>query len=119
MSTRDIIQRYLDGLNKKEGWESLISEQMTFNGPGTRSKGKAAYVEAMKALLRAVKSAQVNRLIIEADSACVISHYELVSPKGSRAGFDIAEIFVIKDEKIESSSVYFHIAAFRIFLAEG
>src|SRR5260221_1990009 len=103
MTTANIIQRYFDGLNQKRGWESLISDEMTFVGPGTQTKGKADYVEATNRFLQVVKSVQMSKTIIDGNDACVVSHYELVSPKGNTASTDVAEIFFVRDEKIESS----------------
>ena len=56
---------------------------------------------------------------MEGEKACVIVHYELMSPKGNSASSDVAEILVVKDGKIGSSTIYFDTAAFANFMAQG
>jgi ketosteroid isomerase-like protein len=56
---------------------------------------------------------------MEGEKACVIVHYELLSPKGNRASSDVAEILRVKDGKIYSSTIYFDTVAFNNFMAQG
>lgn len=119
MTTKETVHRYYDGLNQKAGWESVIADNMIFTGPKTKTQGKDAYIQATNGFLRVVRSVQISNLIIDGNNASVIAHYELVSPKGNTTGSDIAEVFVIKDGKIESSSIFFDTTAFREFMAQG
>jgi ketosteroid isomerase-like protein len=119
-TTQETIKSYYDGIKRKAGWQDLVSDGIVFAGTGVKaSKGKAAYVEGTNQFLRAVKDSQVRETIVEGERACVIMHYDLLSPKGNRASSDVAEVLTVKDGKIESSTIYFDTAAFGAFMAQG
>lgn len=118
MSARETVWKYYDGLAQKSGWQSLISDEMTFGGTGVKSaKGKDAYIQTTNNFLRSVKTCKVKEMIVEGDRACTIVTYDMVSPKGSSAISDIAEVMSVKNEKIDSSVIFFDTAAFRDFMA--
>lgn|SRR5260221_9301410 len=119
MTTKETIETYYNGLNQKKGWESVIADNMVFNGPKTKTKGKDAYVQATIGFLQVVQAVQINNLIIDGERACAIAHYGLLSPKGNTSNCDIAEVFSVKNGKIESSAIFFDTAAFREFMVQG
>jgi ketosteroid isomerase-like protein len=120
MTTKEIIQKYYDGIARKDGWQNVISDDVTFGGTGVKStQGKDAYIEATSNFLRAVKTSKVKDMIIDGDKACAVVHYELASPKGNSAGLDVAELLSVKHGKIDSSTIFFDTAAFRAFMAQG
>ena len=118
MQTKEIIERYYDGIAQKKGWESLISEEIAFSGAGPKTTGKSAYIEGTSRFLRAVKTSKVVTLIIEGDKACAVVRYELVSPKGKEISSEVAEILSVQDGKINSSSIFFDTAGFKEFMAQ-
>ena len=119
-TTRETITRYYEGIKQKDGWQAFVSDHITFDGTGVKStKGKDAYVESTSQFLRVVKTSQVKEMIVEGERACVLMHYELMSPKGNNASSDVAEILLEKDGKIDSSTIYFDTAAFNNFMAQG
>lgn len=117
MTTEGTIRQYYEGLNKKEGWQSVIADQMAFNGPKTKTNNKDGYIEATNGFLRTVRSVTITRLFTDGNNACAIAHYDTLSPKGNQGSIDIAEIFTVDGGRITSSSIYFDTAAFREFLA--
>lgn len=118
-STKETITKYYNDLKKKEGWQSVISDDMTFTQMGSyTSKGKAAYVEVTERFLRAVTDENVKESIIDGDKACVIVAYDLRSPKGNTSTKDVVEILSVKDGKIASSTIFFDTADFRAFMAQ-
>ena len=118
MQTKEIIERYYDGIAQKKGWESEISEGIAFSGAGPKTTGKAAYIEGTSRFLRAVKTSKVVILIIEGNKACAVVRYELVSPKGKEMSSEVAEILSVGDGKINSSSIFFDTAGFKEFMAQ-
>lgn len=119
-TTQETVQSYYEGIKRKDGWQDFVSDSILFDGTGVKAtKGKEAYIQVTSQFLRAVKSSQVREMIIEAERACVIVHYELISPKGNSATSDVAEILLVKDGKIDSSTIYFDTAAFNAFMANG
>ncbi len=117
MTTKDTVQRYYDGVTRKDGWQSVISDSMSFAQPGASTKGKDAYVEVTARFLQKVKSSKVKELVIDGDKAYALVDYEVVSPRGDTRWFYVAEILSVKDDKIGSSTILFDTAAFKAFLA--
>jgi ketosteroid isomerase-like protein len=119
-TTLETIKGYYDDIQRKSGWQAFVSDDIEFSGTGVKAtSGKQAFVESNDQFLRAVKTSQVKEMIVEGEKACVIVHYELQSPKGNRASSDVAEILVVKDGKINSSTIYFDTVAFNNFMAQG
>src|SRR4029079_6039147 len=51
MTTRETIERYLDALEKKQGWELLFADDMAFTSyvsPVKQVNGRDAYLQATK-----------------------------------------------------------------------
>ena len=119
MTTKEIIKRYYDGIAHKDGWQSIISDEITFTGAGPSTKGKDAYITATTRFLGSVKGSSITDLIIEGNKACALVNYELLSPKGNTANCVVAEILKVNEDKITASTIFFDTAAFRNFIAQG
>jgi ketosteroid isomerase-like protein len=116
MTTKDTIQSYFTKLERKNGWESLLGDDMeftSFTSPIKRVKGKDAYLQATKRFFSMIRSVQVRELIVDGDQACVLTRYDLQPPNGGPAfGSDVAEIFAVRNGKIDSLGIYFDSAPF-------
>jgi ketosteroid isomerase-like protein len=115
MTTRETVQGYFNSLEQRNGWESFLSDEMTFTSftsPVKQLKGKSAYLEATKRFYSTVASVQVREMIVDGEKACVLTRYELQPPKGDRFVSDVAELFAVKNGKIDSFSIYFDSAPF-------
>ena len=117
MTTKETVQRYYDGVARKEGWQSVISESIAFASPNQNTQGKDAYVQGTARFLQNVKAAKVRELIIEGEKAYALVDYEMVSPKSQTRWFNVAEILSVKNEKINSSTILFDTTAFKAFMA--
>jgi len=110
MSTRDTIQGYFNGLERREGWESFLSDDMTFTSftsPIKRVVGKAAYLEATKRFYSMIASLEVRGLLVDGSKGCALTRYELQPPGRPAFGSDVAEVFGVRDSKIVSFDIYF------------
>ncbi|HUI30584.1 MAG TPA: nuclear transport factor 2 family protein [Candidatus Acidoferrales bacterium] len=110
MSTRETILNYFKELEHKGKWESFLAEDLIFTSlvtPIKRVTGKAAYLESTRRFFSMISSVEVRDIIVEADKACALTRYELQPPKGSNFTSDVAEIFKVRDDKIDSLSIYF------------
>ncbi len=115
MTTKDTIQSYFAALKEKKRWESFLSDDVvftSFTSPVKQVPGKGAFLEAAKRFYSSIVSAEVKELFVEGEKACALTHYELRSPKGDVFTSDVAEIFVVKNGKIVSFSIYFDSAPF-------
>jgi|SRR6185437_7518380 len=119
MTTKEVIQKYFADLNERKDWESLIADNMKFSSPSGKTEGKDTYVKATQRLISVVQSVKIKRLIIEGYNASVIANYNLTSSKGLTSVMTVAEIFEVKNNKIQSSAIFFDTTAFREFIAKG
>jgi ketosteroid isomerase-like protein len=115
MTTRGTIEGYFNSLRQKSGWESFLSDDMTFvsfTSPVKRVSGRAAYLESTKRFYSMITALQVKELLVDGQRACALTHYELQPPGGPVFGSDVAEVFGVRDGKITSLDIYFDSAPF-------
>ena len=115
MTTRDTIEGYFESLSKNDGWQAFLSEQLVFTSytsPVKQVAGKAAYLESTKGFYSMIARCEVRELMVNKDRACALTRYQLTSPSGQTFHSDVAELFTVKDEKIESFDIYFDSAPF-------
>ena len=115
MTTRDAVEGYFGCLKQNKGWESFLADAMiftSFTSPVKRVTGKAAYLEATRRFYSMITAVEVTRLLVDGENACAPTHYELQPPVGPSFASDVAEIFVVRDGKIESFGIYFDSSPF-------
>jgi ketosteroid isomerase-like protein len=120
MTTKDIILKYFESLNKKEGWDFFLSDDFSFTSPTQHLHGKATYIQDTKDFFYMVTSIEVKDLIIERNKTCAITSYEIRFPSGTvYKDNGVAEIFSIKNNKIISLVIYFDTASYDVFRKQG
>ena len=115
MTTRETVQGYFTALKEKRGWESFLSDDIVFTsfaGPVKRITGKNLFVEATKRFYSSYISFELRDILVEGERACVLTRYELRAPNGNAFSSDVAEIFTVKDGKINSFGIYFDSAPY-------
>ncbi|MCI0413808.1 nuclear transport factor 2 family protein [bacterium] len=115
MTTKDAIQGYFDSLKQKKGWESFLSDDMTFTSftsPVKQVTGKNAFLDSTKRFYSMVVSFEIRDIMIAGEKAVVLTRYELQPPGGNIFISDVAEIFAVKDGKIDSFAIYFDSSPF-------
>lgn len=115
MATRDVILSYLDSVRAREGWESFLADELQFTNftdPLKRITGKQASLEGIRRFYGMVKAVEVERVIVDGDQACALTRYELQPPNGPAFESHIAEIFVVRNGKIQSFGIYFDSAPY-------
>jgi ketosteroid isomerase-like protein len=116
LKATELLDIYYKGFAKKEGWESVLAEDFKFVGGSMLDTspvvGKQAYIEIIKRFSRLFKSMQVKTQIVEGDKACVIGTYDYAFPNGKSIKGDVAEIWKIKDGKLDSLTIFFDTLTF-------
>ena len=115
MSTREIVERYFHENKRKGKWESLLADGLRFTSyasPVRELTGKAAYLESTKRFFSMVISVDVRDLIVEGAKACALTRYHREPPGGSGFQSDVAELFTVKDGKIDAVAIYFDTSPF-------
>lgn len=115
-STRKLLETYYEGFAKKQGWESVISDGFKFIGGDmtktTPTIGKAAYIEVINRFSRVFQTMRVKEMVIDGDSACVIGNYNYKFPNGASMDGDVAEIWKVKNGKLDSLTIFFDTLTF-------
>ncbi len=115
MTTRETVQGYFDALKRRDGWERLLADDVTFTSftsPARRIECKEAFLAGTRRFYSTIDSFEVRDLLVEGDKACALTSYKLRGPDGKTIASDVAEIFSVKDGRIEAFDIYFDSAPF-------
>lgn len=115
-SIKQLLETYYEGFAKKEGWESVISDDFKYIG-GDMTKtttfvGKDTYMEIIKRFSKVYQTMRVKKMIIEENNAFVIGNYDLTFPNGASMNGDVAEVWVAKNGKLDSLRIFFDTLTF-------
>ena len=107
-TTKITVENFFESMYAKKGWEELVTEEVSFEGPFTPlMKGKEAFVQITNQFLGNMYKAKVRNMIVQDDTACVLTSYQLGHPDMSILDLDACEIIKVKDGKIDSMEIYF------------
>jgi len=110
--TREILKKYYERLSKKEEWQSLLSDNVLLSGTiAKESRGKESFVN--NNFFKMIRGLTVKEMIVESENACALVSYDLMSPKFKRFSSVVAEIWKVKEGKLDSLEIYFDTAAFQ------
>lgn len=115
MTTRETVAGYFSSLRQRKGWESLLSDDMTFTSftsPIKRVSGRAAYLESTRRFYSMIMALEVKEVMVDGDRACALTRYELQPPGGAAFCSDVAEVFGVRDGRITSLDIYFDSSPF-------
>jgi len=115
MTTKETVEQYFDRLQKKEGWQAALSDDLIFDSytsPTKRVTGREAYLQSTNGFYSSIREMRVRDLIVEGDKAVALTHYDLQPGPGREISTDVAEIFTVRNGQIESLSIYFDSAPF-------
>ena len=115
MSTRDTIQKYVASVKAKHGWESSLADDMRFtilSSPPESVTERSAYHERLSRFYSMMQGLEIRKIIVDGEDACVLARYELQTPGGERFESHVAEVFKVRDGKIETFDIYFDSAPF-------
>ena len=116
---KELLTTYYKGFAEKKGWESVISEDFKFVGRDmsktTPTIGKLPYIEVINRFSKLFTSMRVKKMIVDGDNACVIGNYDYEFPGGKKINGDVAEIWKVKDGKLDSLTIFFDTLAFEQF----
>ena len=118
MATKELLETYYKGFAKKGNWDSVLSDNFKFmSGDMTKITpiiGKVAYIEVIKRFSQLFTSMRIKQMIVEHDSACVIGNYDYTFPNGISINGDVAEIWNVKNGKLDSLTIFFDTLTFSL-----
>jgi len=116
LKTKELLNLYYKGFAEKKDWENTLSEDFKFVGGDmtntTPTIGKQAYIEIIKRFSQLFKSMRLKEMIVEGDQACVIGNYDYEFPGGKNINGDVAEIWKVKNGKLDSLTIFFDTLTF-------
>ena len=119
IETKELLNTYYKCFAQKNGWESVISEDFKFVGGDMTNTtpiiGKQAYIEVINRFSKLFTSMRVKEMIVEEDRACVIGNYDYEFPGGKKINGDVAEIWKVKNGKLDSLTIFFDTLSFEQF----
>ena len=114
-TTKELLGKYYKTVSGKGRLDQMLSENFSFSGTiGKVAAGRDAFVGNL--FFKYIRSLEVKTMIIEGERACAVVGYGLVSPKGDALSLDVAEIWQIKDGKLDSLAMYYDTAAYQKFM---
>jgi ketosteroid isomerase-like protein len=106
-----LLKNYYDRVAKGGGWGDLLSENFVLSGTIARgSSGREAYVN--NSFFKLVRGLEVEEMIAEGNTGFALVNYDVVSPKGKAFTSRVAELWKMKEGKLDSVAIYFDTAAF-------
>jgi len=111
MSTRQTIELYFDRLRAKADWEGLLADNVVFTSftmPNRQVSGKDAFIRGTKGFYSMIRRVEVRQVIVDGSAACALTRYDLQPPNGGAVfQSDVAEVFSVSNDKIDSLGIYF------------
>lgn len=114
--TKELLERYYEGLSRKSGWEELLSDDFWLRGTVAKeTKGRDLYIN--NNFFKLIKRLHVKEILTEGENGFALVNYDLLSPKGKELSCDVAEFWKAKDGRLDSIAIYFDTVSFSKFMA--
>jgi ketosteroid isomerase-like protein len=120
MTTKELLDSYYKGFAKKQGWETVIADDFKFIG-GDMTKtapivGKRAYIEVINRFGKLFTDMRPKEVYISGDGAFVLTNYDYTFPNKKSINANVAELWKVKNGKLDSLTIFFDTAGFDAFL---
>ena len=113
--TRKTVHDYFEALSAGRDWPSFLAEGLTFAShasPAKQVTGRDAFIESTKGFYSMIERVELRQLITDGHRACALARYVLSPPQGESFTCDVAEVFTVRNDRIETFEIYFDSAAF-------
>ena len=115
-TTRQLLETYYKGFAEKANWESVIADDFEYVGGDMNNIkpviGKQAYIEIIKRFSQRFETMRVKQMIVEDDKASVIGNYDFQFPNGLKINGNVSENWTVKNDKLQSLTLYFDTLTF-------
>jgi ketosteroid isomerase-like protein len=110
MTTREVVQGYVDSVKAQSDWASFLSDDVEFTNfasPVRRTVGKPASLEVLRRFYSMMKALDIEAILVDGDRACALTRYDLQPPGGGDV-FEshVAEVFDVGGGKITRFGIY-------------
>jgi limonene-1,2-epoxide hydrolase len=96
-----------------DDWNSIVSDQIVFKGPVDQVSGKDRFIQLNRGFFPLVQEYKPVNAFEGASSVCLEGIFKVKTPKGNVIELEMAEVYLIKEGKIENIRVYYDAEQFR------
>lgn len=109
-----IVQKYHHStVNGTDEWKTLLAEDVVFQGPMNKVKGRKAYIELAGIFFSMVRNYQLLHNLDSKNLAAIEGYYTAMTPSGKTVTLEMAEFYEVKMGRIKSIRIYFDAEEFR------
>lgn len=91
-SSIDVVKRYYEAFDAhRDGWQDLVAEEVKFDAPIQKARGKQEFVALTAQFLHFHKETRLLQRFEQGDSVCSILEFVMDSPAGQSLTCEVAE----------------------------
>jgi ketosteroid isomerase-like protein len=100
-SPTDVVKKYYEAFDShQDGWQDLVADDVNFDAPIQKAKGKAEFVALTQQFLHFHKDTQLLKRFEQGDSVCSIFKFVMNTPTGQPLTCEVAEWPRVEDGRI-------------------
>ncbi len=116
----ETVQAFQQSLGEgTNDWQDLFTDDITFKGPVDTVVGKQANIELNKNFFPMVKGYEPKSHFEQGNLVCLEGIFTVSTPKGNTISLEMAEVYEIKNSKIQNIRVYYDAEEFRNEFSEN
>jgi ketosteroid isomerase-like protein len=91
-SASAVVKRYYEAFDAhRDGWQELVADDINFDAPIQKAKGKTEFVALTQQFLHFHKETRLLRRFEQGDSVCSILEFMMNTPAGQPLTCEVAE----------------------------
>ncbi|MDH5692508.1 MAG: nuclear transport factor 2 family protein [Gammaproteobacteria bacterium] len=94
-------------------WQELLNDSVSFTGPLVQLYGKDEFVKMTGDFFKMISNYEIERTLSGGDAIAVEAKISVNSPTGKQVLMDVAELYTVKDGKIQAVKMYYDPTEFR------
>ena len=113
-SAEQVWQLFMQSIGEKTDiWQTLLADDVSFTGPVMQIQGKQDYIQTTLDFFKMVSDFKLHRYVAGDSLVATEESFTVTAPSGHALTLDVAEIYEVKDGKIQSVVIYYDAEAFR------
>jgi ketosteroid isomerase-like protein len=104
----EVVEQYYTAFDAHDdGWQHLVSDDVTFEGPVQRARGKAEFVGLTNMFLQAHRETRLLGRLADGNRVASLFEFVIDAPNGERMTCPVAEWATVVDGHISEFRVYY------------
>ena len=93
--------------NHGKGLEEVLTEDFVFDDPFGKTSSAREFLGNTQRWIDTPKSFQMEKQFVDGNRVCSLYRIDVVTPSGTKAGFDVVDVFELRANRIAKERVYF------------